>query len=113
MYDHESWAAAASVAVATTNGETVLLDWRRGKYFVLNETGGVVWRLVRRAGGATFAEMVAAVDAEYDAPVERVRVDVAALLERLRRDRLVSRSGTRGASRGVGRHGHRVVAGAP
>jgi Coenzyme PQQ synthesis protein D (PqqD) len=110
MYDHESWVAAASVAVATTNGETVLLDWRRGKYFVLNETGGVVWRLARRAGGATVAEIVAAVDAEYDAPVERVRVDVAALLERLRRDRLVSRAP--GASRGVGRDEDRVVAGA-
>ena len=89
MHDRESWVAAASVAVATTNGETVLLDRRGGTYFVLNETGGVIWRLVRRAGGATVGEIVAALDAEFEAPVERVRTDAVALLERLRRERLV------------------------
>ena len=98
MHDRESWVAAASVAVATTNGETVLLDRRRGKYFVLNETGGVIWRLVRRSGGATVGEMVAAVEAEFDAPAERVRADAVALLERLRRDRLVVRVVTRVAA---------------
>jgi hypothetical protein len=90
MHDQESWAAAESVAVATTNGETVLLDRRRGNYFVLNESGAVIWRLVRRPGGATISEIVAALDAEYDAPVERLRSDAVALLDRLRRDRLVS-----------------------
>jgi Coenzyme PQQ synthesis protein D (PqqD) len=90
MHEHESWVAAGSVAVATTHGETVLLDRQRGQYFVLNESGGVVWELVRRPGGATVAEMVAALDAEYDAPMEQMRGDVVALLGRLRRARLAS-----------------------
>jgi Coenzyme PQQ synthesis protein D (PqqD) len=93
MHDHESWVAAGSVAVATTHGETVLLDRARGQYFVLNESGGVIWQLIRRAGGATVGEMVAALDAEYEAPVEQVRVDVEALVGRLYRARLVRPAG--------------------
>jgi hypothetical protein len=90
MHDHESWVAAGSVAVATMHGETVLLDRARGQYFVLNESGGVIWRLVRRQGGATVAEMVAALDAEYEVPAGQARDDVVALLGRLRKAGLVS-----------------------
>ena len=88
MHQHESWVAAGGVAAATTHGDTVLLDRERGQYFVLNETGGVVWRLVRRPGGATVEEMVEALDAEFDVPSERVRLDVRALLDELKRARL-------------------------
>ena len=88
MHQRESWVAAAGVAVATTHGNTVLLDRQRGQYFVLSETGGVVWRLVRRPGGATVDDMVAALDAEFDVPAERVRSDVEALLGQLKRARL-------------------------
>jgi hypothetical protein len=99
MHDDESWGAVASVTAATAHGETVLLDQARGKYFALNESGGIVWRLVRRPQGATIAEIVGAVEAEYDAPVARVRADVVALLTRLLRDGLVVR---RGAAVGAG-----------
>jgi hypothetical protein len=94
MRDHESWVVAGSVAVATMRGETVLLDRGRGQYFVLNESGGVIWRLVRRQGGATVAELVAALDAEYEVPAGRARDDVVTLLGRLRKAGLVSVAAT-------------------
>jgi hypothetical protein len=94
MHDDESWGAVASVTAATAHGETVLFDRDGGKYFTLNETGGVIWRLVRRPGGATIGEIVRAMDAEYDAPMEQLRADAATLLGRLLRDRLVVRRAT-------------------
>jgi coenzyme PQQ synthesis protein D (PqqD) len=93
MHDSESWAAVASVTAATAHGETVLFDRAGGHYVALNETGGVIWRLVRRPGGATIDEIVRALDAEYEAPsLEQLRADAVALLGRLKRDRLVVRA---------------------
>ena len=67
----------------------MLLDRRGGAYYVLNETGGTVWALVRRESGATVAELVDALMREYELPADVLRADVAALLARLEADRLV------------------------
>lgn len=102
MHDRESWVAAGSVTSAVSHGETVLLDRARGCYFVLSESGGVVWRLVRRDGGATIEEMVEVLEGEYEVERERVRADVVALVGRLRKGGLVKVAAPASAGAGSG-----------
>jgi hypothetical protein len=87
------WSAVPSVSVAVRDRETVLLDVRAGAYYVLNETGGAIWAALHRGGvvGATLGEVLDALEAEYDAPAERMQPDVVALLARWEGDRLVRR----------------------
>jgi hypothetical protein len=89
----DRWTAEPSVSVAVRDGETVLLDLRVGAYYVLNETGGTIWGALRRGGeaGVTLGDVVGVLEAEYDAPAEQIRGDVAAMLARWVRDRLVHR----------------------
>jgi hypothetical protein len=69
------------------SGTLVLLNIPNGQYYSLNDLGGRVWALCD--GIRTVAEIIELIGAEYDAPVERVRDDVLALLRELAQERLV------------------------
>jgi Coenzyme PQQ synthesis protein D (PqqD) len=69
------------------DGEAVLLDSTRGTYFGLNEVGTRAWALL--AGGATLAEALAALLADFEAPREQVWPDLQALVRELARHELV------------------------
>ena len=71
--------------------ETVLLDLDSGSYFDLDETGSRIWESL--AAGEAPAALAAALAREYDAPVERVTADVAALVDELARAGLVVPAG--------------------
>jgi hypothetical protein len=68
-------------------GEAVLLDPEAGIYFGLNEVGTRAWNLL--GPGATLEIVHAALLAEYDAPPEKIWVDLLALIRDLLAHRLV------------------------
>ncbi|HVA90767.1 MAG TPA: PqqD family protein [Chloroflexota bacterium] len=74
-------------------GETalILLNPRNGEYYTLDEVGGQVWNLCD--GAHTVAEMVAAISAEFDAPVTEIEADVQDLLSDLAHEQLVVEAG--------------------
>jgi hypothetical protein len=78
---------ARDVLTAEREGLTVLLDLRRGVYLGLDEAGTAIWREVE--AGSTPTEVEARLCAQYDAPVEVVRDDVARFMAVLLRRGLV------------------------
>jgi hypothetical protein len=58
--------------------ETVILDLASGLYFGLDEVGTRVWELL--GTGRSVAAVCDELHAEYDAPIERLRHDVDALV---------------------------------
>ncbi|HEX8694289.1 MAG TPA: PqqD family protein [Longimicrobium sp.] len=73
--------AAPSVTCTRDGGRTVLLDHRAGEFYGLDEVATRLWELL--GGGATLAEAVDALEAEYEAPREVLERDAAALAARL------------------------------
>ena len=59
----------------------VLLDVDGGEYFALDEVSGRVWDLCD--GERDVASVIAAVSAEYDAPVETIHEDVQEFLQEM------------------------------
>ncbi len=68
---------------------TVLLDAERGKYYTLNEVAGRAWELV--VAGEPVVEIMRLLGQEYEAPAERLELDVAGLLDRLMDTALIER----------------------
>lgn len=81
------WRAAAGVAATGEGGRTVLLDPAAGEYYGLDEVATRVWELL--GGGATLAQAVDALEAEYDAPRPVLEADARALVARLAALRLL------------------------
>lgn len=64
------------------DGEVVVLDARRGLYWVANATLSILWPAL--VEGATDAEMVAALDAHFDVTEAEAGADIGAVLADLR-----------------------------
>lgn len=77
----------AGVVKQVMHGEMVLLDTVSGRYFDLNPSGTLM--LERLLAGDPADVVVAAVCGRFDAPPERVRSDLQALLAALRAAQLV------------------------
>ncbi|WP_230423584.1 lasso peptide biosynthesis PqqD family chaperone [Streptomyces radicis] len=77
----------ADVTAADTEGATVLLDGRSGRYYQLNATGALVLRDL--LAGAAPGEIAGRLAATRPVTTERARADVAALLDHLTRAGLV------------------------
>ena len=69
---------AADVLARRADDETVLLQLETELYFGLNGVGSRVWELVQ--GEPTFDAIVAALAAEYDAPIQVLEADLTELL---------------------------------
>jgi hypothetical protein len=82
-----------NVHVLARPGESalILLNPRNGEYYTLDEVGGQIWNLCD--GAHTVAEMVAAISAEFDAPVTEIEADVHELLSDLASEQLVVEAG--------------------
>ncbi len=61
--------------------EAVLLSLESGSYFGLNEVGARIWTLISR--GDELAAVLAALQTEYEAPVERLQADLLGIVEEL------------------------------
>lgn len=79
----------ADVSMVDTDSAVVLLDQRAGRYFQLNDTGGVILRdlLDGRSVDATARRLAA----RCPVPFERALADVAGLLSQLSDAKLVER----------------------
>ncbi len=73
---------AAHVVVEEIDGDIVLYDPVRRRYYELNPTAGDVWRLA--TGTYDLDELAGLLAAAYGAPRDRVRADVAAAVAMLR-----------------------------
>lgn len=69
----------------------ILLDPQTGAYYTLEGIGERIWELCD--GTRTISEMVAVVEAEYDALQQTIERDVLDLLADLESERLVSADG--------------------
>jgi hypothetical protein len=69
------------------DGELVMMDVDSGSYFNLDSIGTVIWE--RLASPIRFEALYQDMHARYDAPLETIRVDVAALLSQMLDHRLV------------------------
>jgi hypothetical protein len=82
---------APHVVWTSLRGETVVFDIERGKYESLNEVATSVWE--RIVDGATFESILAALQDEYELPtesaVDQMATDVAALIARLEKARVI------------------------
>lgn len=78
---------APEVLTATREGRAVLLDARRERFFGLDEVGTSVWAGLE--AGMTFTEIVDTLETEYDAPRERLELDVSTFLSNLAESKLV------------------------
>ena len=78
---HSVFAPATDVVVRDLEGEAVVLDLATGTYFGLNDIGTRIWQLV--AQQKTLIEVVAMLEREFDAPVDRLEADLRAFVDRL------------------------------
>ena len=78
---------AEGISSATVQGDAVLLDTRRGKYYTLNPTGAAVWELLLEP--RSLAELRTALVERFDVDAETLSGDLSDLLDDLRRHGLI------------------------
>jgi hypothetical protein len=79
---------AAGVYVRDLDGEQVVYDPASHEIVVLNETAAFVFGLCD--GTRSVVDLLRALEQRYDAPVDRLRSDLLAVLDDLRAKRLIS-----------------------
>lgn len=78
---------AENVVHETVDGEVIAIDLANGSYYSLAGSAPAIWDLL--AGGATESEICGALRTRFDADDGTVRVEVSALLAKLRESGLV------------------------
>ena len=84
--------ANPDVVSREVGGETILLDLESGTYFGLNAVGGRVWQMLE-SGRKSLVELCDSVETEFDAPRGEIERDVAALVDHLLEQGLVTSEG--------------------
>jgi hypothetical protein len=79
---------AKDVIVAEFDDEIVLLNTQTGFYYVMNDTGMQVWRLIREK--QTFEQIIDTLAEEYEVDESQLRTDVEALLRDLSKYELIN-----------------------
>ncbi len=70
-----------SVLVAEVDGEIVMMSIEKGRYFGLDDIGSDIWKRIEQP--CSFAALVDALAADYDAEHATIKADVTALLTRM------------------------------
>jgi hypothetical protein len=84
----QNFVASDDVVSREVAGEMVLLDLASGQYFGLSGVGGRVWaRLTESA--CSIRDLSQLIEAEFDAPYERIEQDVLALARDLAERNLI------------------------
>jgi len=73
--------ASPRVSRATQHGQTMLLDLSGGAYYTLNESGALIWDMLKQ--GTTLGEIVDALEARYDAPRDQIAADASTMTTEL------------------------------
>jgi Coenzyme PQQ synthesis protein D (PqqD) len=75
------------VISAELEGSTVVVNLNSKRYYILNETAGLVWRGITE--GKNESEIVDRLFVEYEATKEHIAESVARLFDALERARLI------------------------
>lgn len=75
------------VDVTELNGEKVMMDLDKGKYFMLNETGSVIWDSINEP--KSISEIIESIINEYDIDRETCESKVLEYLEKLNHEELI------------------------
>ena len=78
LTDEVSLRVDSGVTAISQGERTVLLDYRRGQYYGLDEIGSLIWRLL--AEEARYSAIVSTVVAQYDVSIETASADIAAII---------------------------------
>jgi Coenzyme PQQ synthesis protein D (PqqD) len=78
----------SQVMARQVGAETVILDLASGTYYGLDAVGARVWQLM--VEGQTFAQACKVLLAEYDVQPEQLQQDIAALVQSLADQKLVT-----------------------
>ncbi|MFN3864127.1 MAG: PqqD family protein [Erythrobacter sp.] len=70
-------------------GEMVLLDLASGRYFGLDPVGSRIWESLSQ-GPCSLAEVCDVIEAEFDAPRDRIEQDILALAAQLTEKNLIA-----------------------
>jgi hypothetical protein len=89
MATQEIFCASEDVVAREVGGEMVLLDLASGLYFGLDPVGTVVWQHLSDHG-ATLAQIADVIEAEFDAPRDRIEADLVALIAQLSEKKLIA-----------------------
>lgn len=89
MTINQSFQASDDVVSREVGGEMVLLDLASGLYFGLDPVGSRVWEKLSE-GATSLTQLVDAIEAEFDAPRDRIESDLAQLLAELTEKHLVA-----------------------
>jgi hypothetical protein len=73
--------------VSSMDGNTVMLNVAKGKYFNLGTTGGDIWEAIQRP--ATVEEVVTSLLTVYSVEKEQCELNVIVFLERLHEEDLI------------------------
>ncbi len=75
------WRTPEYIASTLLDEETVIVDLRGGAIYTLNQVGSTIWRAL--AAGASDAEIVRRIVAEYEVSQMTAQADTASLLHEL------------------------------
>ena len=87
MQSPESVRRRDRIPFTELEGETVLLNLKSKQYFVLNETGAFIWKLLNQE--RTIEELVREISEKFDVETEDARTDLMHLLEALEKAALI------------------------
>lgn len=89
MQVSDRFTVSKNVVAREVGGELVLLDLASGQYFGLDPVGGRIWELLSERPH-DLKELCDQIEAEFDAPRERIETDLRALTEQLSEQELIS-----------------------
>jgi len=92
--DQTVWLRREGLAEAELDGERVVWDPRTSQVVRLDRIGSLIWSTM--GDGVSIGELLAVLADVFDAPIERVREDVAPFLERLAAAGLIYQRPARG-----------------
>lgn len=72
----------ARVVSEILDGEVIIIDFKEGFYYSLNNTGSVLWVAIQN--GYTRSQLLAYFVARYDATPDSIEKSVAALIEQIK-----------------------------
>ena len=72
---------STSVLTAEVDGEIVMMSIEQGRYFGLDDIGSDIWKRIEQP--CSFAALVEALAADYDADRATIEADVTALLTQM------------------------------
>lgn len=84
----DTFKTSNEVVAREVGGEMVLLDLASGLYFGLDPVGARIWEMLS-GGPHSLAQLCDAIEAEFDAPRERIESDLMALAAQLREQELI------------------------